>query len=125
MAQVAEPTEQPGMDEPPARTHRSETAPSRAGGVAWTIAAVAVPVVVVLVMSLSYASDLAPVDFGVAAAVAAVLVAGGTGACVAQARRHFGREPRWGLSMFLGAVTAVIAIYASYIVAATIYYAQF
>lgn len=107
------------------RTQRSTTAPSRAGGVAWTVAAVAVPAVVVLVMSIGYATDLAPVDFGVAAGVGAVLVAGGTGACVAQARRHFGRAPRWGLSLFLGAVAAVIAIYASYIVAATIYYAQF
>jgi hypothetical protein len=49
----------------------------------------------------------------------------GTGACVAQARRHSGREPRWGLSMFLGAVAAMIALYASYILVATVYYAQF
>jgi len=107
------------------QAHRSATAPSRPGGLAWTVAAVAVPALVVLAMSLSYAMDLAPVDFGVAAGVAAGLVAVGTGACVAQARRHFGREPRWGLSMFLGVVAAVIAIYASYIFAATIYYAQF
>ncbi len=107
------------------RAHGSATAPSRRRGLAWTIAAAAVPVVVVLAMSLSYATDVAPVDFGVAAGVGAVLVAGSTGTCIAQARRHFGREPRWGLSMFLGAVAAVIAVYASYIIAATIYYAQF
>ncbi|MFY9974197.1 MAG: hypothetical protein WAK53_08085, partial [Chromatiaceae bacterium] len=98
---------------------------SRPGGVAWTIAAAAVPALAVLAVSLTYAMDLAPVDFGVAAGVVAVLVAVGTGACVVQARRHFGREPRWGLSMFLGGVAAVIAIYVSYIIAATIYYSQF
>lgn len=107
------------------RTHRSMPAPSRSGGVAWTIAAVAVPALAVLAMSLSYGMAVAPVDFGVAAGVVAVLVALGTGACVAHARRHFGRQPRWGLSMFLGGVAAVIAIYASYIITATIYYAQF
>jgi len=107
------------------RTRRPTTEPSRTGGVAWTIAAAAVPALAVLAMSLTYAMDLAPVDFGVAAGVVAVLVAVGTGACVVQARRHFGREPRWGLSMFFGGVAAVIAIYASYIIAATIYYSQF
>lgn len=107
------------------RTHRSTTGPSRTGGVAWAIAAVAVPALAVLAVSLPYATDLAPVGFDVAARVVAVLVAVGTGACVAQARRHFGRQPRWGLSMFLGGVAAVIAIYVSYIIAATIYYAQF
>jgi hypothetical protein len=107
------------------RAHRSRAAPSRPRGVAWTIAAVAVPALAVLAMSLSYAMDLASFDFGVAAGVVAVLVAAGTGACVAQARRHFGREPRWGLSMFLGVVAAVIANYASYIIAATMYYSQF
>jgi len=107
------------------RPRRSTTGPSRTGGVAWTIAAAAVPALAVLAVSLTYAMDLAPVDFGVAAGVVAVLVAVGTGACVVQARRHFGRQPRWGLSMFLGGVAAVIAIYVSYIIAATIYYSQF
>lgn len=107
------------------RAHRSRAVSSRPGGVAWTIAAVAVPALAVLAMSLSYAMDLASVDFGVAAGVVAILVAVGTGASVAQARRHFGREPRWGLSMFVGFVAAVIADYATYIIAATIYYSQF
>jgi hypothetical protein len=107
-----------------ARAHRTN-APSRPGGLAWSIAAVAVPALGVLAIYLALGMDLAAVGFGVAAGVVAIPVALGTGACIAQARRHFGREPRWGLSMFLGVVAAIIATYASYIIAATVYYAQF
>jgi hypothetical protein len=97
--------------------------PSRSRAFAWTLAALAVPVLVVLAVYVNYLMDL--LWFGVAAGALAIPATLGTGACVAQARRHSGREPRWGLSMFLGAVAAMIALYASYILVATVYYAQF
>lgn len=43
---------------------------------------------------------------------------------VGQARRHAGREPRWGLGMFLGAVAAMVALWASHILVATVHSAQ-
>ena len=65
------------------RAHRSRAAPSRPRGVAWTIAAVPVPALAVMAMSLSYALDLAPVDFGVAAGVVAAVIANYAGNIIA------------------------------------------
>lgn len=107
----------------PARTHRTPApASSRSRGLAWTIAALAVPVLAVLAMYLNSTTDL--VWFEVAAGAVGVPAALGTEVCIAQARRHYGREPRRGLSMFLGGVAAVIALCASYVLIGTVY-AQF
>lgn len=97
--------------------------PSRSRAFAWTAAALAVPVLVVRAVYLNFVLDL--LWFGVAAGALAIPATLGTGACIAKAQRHYGREPRWGLGMFLGAVAAMIALYASYILVATVYYAQF
>lgn len=91
-------------------------APSRRGGLLWALSALAIPVLVVVALYANSATDL--VRFELAAGALAISAALGTGACVAQARSHSGRQPRWGLSMFLGVMAATIALYAGYIVSA-------
>ena len=66
---------------------------SRGHAVAWLIAALLVSL---LLAGLAVAMPLPQV----AAAV-------GSGACIAQARRHLGRKPRWVLSFVLGALMAL------------------
>jgi len=69
---------------------------SRGPVVAWLIAAL---VVALLLAGLAVAMPLPQ--------VASALL---SGACVAQARRHSGRKPRWVLSIVLGAVLTVLAL---------------
>lgn len=75
--------------------HKRPTVQSRGRVVAWLIAAL---VVSLLLGALVIAMPLPQV-------VAAL----GSGACIAQARRHWGREPRWVLSFALGALMTLTA----------------
>jgi len=70
--------------------HQRPVVSSRGPAIAWLIAAL---VVSLLLGALVVAMPLPQV-------VAVV----GSGACIAQARRHSGREPRWVVSLLLGAL---------------------
>lgn len=75
--------------------HERPAVQSRGPTVAWVTAAL---VVSLLLGGLAVAMPLPQV-------VAAL----GSGACIAQARRRSGREPRWVLSVLLGALMTLMA----------------
>lgn len=73
-----------------ASDHERPAVQSRSHAVAWLVAA--------LVVSLLLGA------WALAMPLPQVAAAAGSGACIAQARRHSGREPRWVLSFFFGAL---------------------
>jgi thiol:disulfide interchange protein len=97
MAQVADSTGQGRVARRAADSdvsdHERPGGQSRGHAVAWLIAA--------LVVSLLLAG------LAVAMPLPQVVAALGSGACIAQAQRHSGRNPRWVLSFFLGALMAL------------------
>lgn len=107
------------------------------GAIAWIVAAAMWPLLVVSAMGLYLSGpggvdsradeffDWLPLDprlFWTGIGLAVVL---GCGTCIAQARRHRGREPRWALSIVLAVVITVVAVIVGFLIGTSAYYAQF
>lgn len=107
------------------------------GAIAWIVAAAMWPLLVVSAMGVYLAGPggvdsradqffawlpLDPRIFWTSVGLAVVI---GCAACIGQARRHRGREPRWGLSVVLASVITVVAVIVGFLIGTGAYYAQF
>lgn len=107
----------------------------RRGAIAWMVAAAMWPLLVVSATSVYLAEpggvdsradqffDWLPLDpriFWTGMGLAVVI---GCAACIAQARRHRGREPRWGLSIVLAVMITVVAVIVGFLIGTSAYYA--
>jgi hypothetical protein len=113
MPKTAEPTGANTADQPATR---------RRNAVAWTIAAFAMPVLVIVGVYLSDLLFRDSVSVGDLLVYGWLPAAAAIGACIAQALRHNGREPHWILSMIAGFVLAWFAWWAGFMITANLNY---
>ena len=107
----------------------------RRGAIAWMVAAAMWPLLVMFAMSVYLSGpggvdsradeffDWLPLDPPIFWTCVGLAVVMGCAACIAQARRHRGREPRWGLSIVLAVVLTGVAVIVGFLIGTSAYYA--